>query len=248
MTEVSSNENRLAGAAQLQSPVQALSQAGVQGNLQQAIGAMEAAVNPSAEVASPLGGGAFAATSSPSGVVSDVSGVSPEMAAEAVAQLPASVLGAGALSHLASKQGFKLGAVGVLVDYIDASELVDVPTVSYVPNTPNWFTGVTNLHGSVIPVVDLHSFLQLTEAELGDARHERQMMLVLGHGDDAVGVYVDGLPDRVSIAQNEDTIDVGLAPARLKSFAKSVYHLDGQMWCELDVKALLDNVEFSLQQ
>jgi purine-binding chemotaxis protein CheW len=34
-------------------------------------------------------------------------------------------------------------------------EIIEYETVTTVPNTPPWITGVTNLRGRVIPVVDL---------------------------------------------------------------------------------------------
>jgi purine-binding chemotaxis protein CheW len=35
------------------------------------------------------------------------------------------------------------------------SEIVEYETVTFVPNTPAWIRGVTNLRGKVVPVVDL---------------------------------------------------------------------------------------------
>jgi purine-binding chemotaxis protein CheW len=35
------------------------------------------------------------------------------------------------------------------------SEIIEYETVTFVPNTPAWIRGVTNLRGKVVPVVDL---------------------------------------------------------------------------------------------
>lgn len=159
----------------------------------------------------------------------------------------AQLAGATGVVGIASKQGFKLGDVGLVIDYIQASELIDVPTVSFVPNAPDWFAGVMNLHGSVVPVIDLHSYLQLDDAEAAEDTKKQQMMLVLGHGDEAVGVFVDGLPDRVYLKSKEGDTDISLAPGRLRAYTKAIHQIDGEMWCSLDCELLLDDIESELQ-
>lgn len=159
----------------------------------------------------------------------------------------AQLAGATGVVGLASKQGFKLGNIGLVIDYIQASELIDVPTVSFVPNAPDWFAGVMNLHGSVVPVIDLHNYLQLDDAEAAEDTKKQQMMLVLGHGEDAVGVYVDGLPDRVYLKSNEGDTDISLAPGRLRAYTQAIHQIDGEMWCSLDCELLLDDIELELQ-
>jgi purine-binding chemotaxis protein CheW len=42
-------------------------------------------------------------------------------------------------------------AVGIL----KVKEIVEYTTITAVPNTPGWIRGVTNLRGSVVPVIDL---------------------------------------------------------------------------------------------
>src|SRR5215469_11386460 len=40
-------------------------------------------------------------------------------------------------------------------DLLKVKEIIEYTTVTAVPNTPSWIRGVTNLRGSVVPVVDL---------------------------------------------------------------------------------------------
>ena len=40
-------------------------------------------------------------------------------------------------------------------DLLKVKEIIEYTTVTTVPNTPPWICGVTNLRGSVVPVVDL---------------------------------------------------------------------------------------------
>jgi len=40
-------------------------------------------------------------------------------------------------------------------DLLKVKEIIEYTTITAVPNTPPWICGVTNLRGSVVPVVDL---------------------------------------------------------------------------------------------
>ena len=46
------------------------------------------------------------------------------------------------------------------------SEIVEYETVTFVPNTPPWIRGVTNLRGKVVPVVDLAVKFGLTASRI----------------------------------------------------------------------------------
>ena len=52
--------------------------------------------------------------------------------------------------------------------------------------------GLVNLHGRIVPLFDL--------AALFETEHlprEKRMLLVIGHGNDAAGIVIDGLPRRM---------------------------------------------------
>lgn len=58
-----------------------------------------------------------------------------------------------------SCQGVRIGAVGLMLSYEDSSELTEVPELYYLPNSPVWVKGLANLHGNLIPVLDVAEYL-----------------------------------------------------------------------------------------
>lgn len=220
------------GAAELVSPVQALTAAPV----------------VSSEVYQTL-------ATTAAGIAADISGtVSAAPGAAVVATESGALAAQEQIAGLASRQGFRVAGVGMVIDYIDASELLEVPPISYVPNTPHWYAGVVNLHGSVVPVLDLQRYLNLEDSPQAVSAGGRNgmensgsMMLVLGHNEDALGIFVDGLPARVYLDMAKGSPDVALAPGQLTAYTRAVHHVDGEMWCELDCTRLLDDIEQQLQ-
>ena len=80
----------------------------------------------------------------------------------------------------------------LLAPFATASELVEMPNVYPLPRMPANLLGLVNLHGRIVPLFDL--------AALFETHHlprEKRMVLVIGHGNDAAGIVIDGLPRRM---------------------------------------------------
>lgn len=140
------------------------------------------------------------------------------------------------------RQGFRLGKLGLMIRYEEGSELTDMPKVHVLPNTIPWFSGITNLHGMLVPVFDLAAYL-------GTARNHdvKPMLLVLSHGANAAAIVIDGLPQRLRWSAEEQIADVGVAPQRLAQHVRATCLIDDQLWFDLDCTSLLNDLEQALQ-
>ena len=87
-----------------------------------------------------------------------------------------------------------LGGELFAIDLRHVSEVFEVEAVTVVPSMPSLLTGVTNLRGTVVTLVDLRGSLGLpvTETALPFA-------VVIRHGTRQVGVLVDHVPEILSL-------------------------------------------------
>jgi chemotaxis signal transduction protein len=138
------------------------------------------------------------------------------------------------------RQGFRVGELQFMVRYEDASELAEVPHTHRVPNAPDWFCGLANLQGQLIPVFDLAAYFGVDP----DPQAKR-MLLVLSRAKDATGVLIDGLPERLRCAEVEYT-DASVAPERLVPHLHGIAIIDDRLWFDLNPHSLLDAIEQSL--
>jgi purine-binding chemotaxis protein CheW len=60
---------------------------------------------------------------------------------------------------------FKLGAEIFAVEVAKVREILDVTTITKVPQTPDFMRGVINLRGGVVPVIDLRLKFGMTRTE-----------------------------------------------------------------------------------
>jgi twitching motility protein PilI len=145
-----------------------------------------------------------------------------------------------ALQGTQARQGFCIGSLNLMIRYEDGSELTELPQVHRLPNAPHWFAGMANLHGVLIPVFDL-----ARQFGIQRTAKTKTMLLVLGHGADAAGVTVDGLPQRLRFGA-EQHADTATVPEILEPYVQRAALIDNRLWFDLDVRALLGALEKSL--
>jgi chemotaxis signal transduction protein len=143
-------------------------------------------------------------------------------------------------TDIESRQGFRIGDLHLMIRYEDGSELSEIPVIHRMPSAPDWFCGVANLHGKVVPVFDLARYIGVEPAS--DAK---RMLLVLSRGADAAGVVIDGLPVRLRI-ETENFTDDMLVPLALEGLVKRSYWIEEHNLMDLNVEALLAQLEQNL--
>lgn len=143
-------------------------------------------------------------------------------------------------SGVESRQGFRIGELGLMIRYEDGSELSELSGIHRLPNAPEWFCGIANLRGKLTPVFDLARYLGI---DFDPAA--KRMLLVLSRGSDATGVMIDGLPERLRWSVDEYT-DAGAAPQKLMPHLRGASHIGGRLWFDLDAHSLLGELEHSL--
>jgi twitching motility protein PilI len=136
--------------------------------------------------------------------------------------------------NLIVRQAFRIGHMRMLAPFATASELVEMPNVYPLPRMPANLLGLVNLHGRIVPLFDL--------AALFETQHmprEKRMLLVIGHGNDAAGIVIDGLPRRMAFAPESRIVPPAL-PAGAAAAVSATYLEGSNAWFEFDYSQLLD--------
>jgi purine-binding chemotaxis protein CheW len=134
------------------------------------------------------------------------------------------------------RQAFRIGQVRLLAPFDVSSELTEMPTVYPLPRMPANLLGLVNLHGRILPLFDL--------AALFETEHmprEKRMLLVIGHGNDAAGIVIDGLPRRMVFLPESRVVAPAL-PAAAARAVRASYLAGNDAWYEFDYALLLDQL------
>ncbi len=139
--------------------------------------------------------------------------------------------------------GVRIGPIGLLLPATAGRELLDPPLTACLPHTPPWLTGLANVRGALVPVVDTARALDVEHSV--DARH---YLLIFNHGDEALGLIVDGLPRLHSFEVRERLSGLPPHPALLNGHLTSAYDRDGLLWFEIDLNGFFDTLAQILAQ
>jgi purine-binding chemotaxis protein CheW len=75
------------------------------------------------------------------------------------------------------------------IDILKVHEIIRMPEITRLPNTPGFIKGVINLRGSVIPVVDVRERFGFPTGEVTDLTR----IIVIEIGEKLVGLLVDNV-------------------------------------------------------
>jgi len=134
------------------------------------------------------------------------------------------------------RQAFRIGRMRLLAPFATASELTEMPSVFPLPRMPQNLLGLVNLHGRIVPLFDLAALF-----ETEHLAREKRMLLVIGHGNDAAGIVIDGLPRRMAFLPESQIVPPAL-PAAAAGALRASYSAGRDAWYEFDYAKLLDQL------
>ncbi len=103
---------------------------------------------------------------------------------------------------------FKLGDGTYAINVGSIKEVLDVPRITRVPRMPEYMSGVANLRGSVIPVIDLRLKLGMGQTPYTEETGiiVTEVNRLFGESDDdsvVVGIFSDGVEKVVTIEEKD---------------------------------------------
>ncbi len=129
---------------------------------------------------------------------------------------------------------FDLGNREFAIPLLSAKEVIGIPEVTAVPQSPSHFLGIMNLRGNVISVLDLRLKLSIKPVT-----SEENTIIILDLGDYNLGVVVD----RVNSVQTVEKDKISEPPV-VESTSKSdyitgVFRKDEKLILMLDISRAL---------
>jgi len=150
-----------------------------------------------------------------------------------------------ALADIAGKyMTFKLADEEYGLEILKVREIIGLMDITRVPRAPAYISGVINLRGKVIPVVDLRTKFGMARAEATDQTVIIVVQYALEGQDFTMGILVDEVLEVVSIGaeQIEPTPTFGAAGSGTE-FILGVGKVDKRVIFLLDIGRVLSAAE-----
>lgn len=127
------------------------------------------------------------------------------------------------------------GDYGIEISYV--TEIIEIQAVTPVPHTPGYIKGITNLRGTVAPVLDLRLRFGHAETEYTD----RTCIIVLNMNGMSIGIIVDEVQDVADIEDTELQPPPKSTGKAVKNyFVKAVCTYNGHVKQLLDIERVFD--------
>jgi purine-binding chemotaxis protein CheW len=130
-----------------------------------------------------------------------------------------------------------LGGELFALDLRDISEVFEVEAVTPVPGMPGMLTGVTNLRGTVVALLDLRTALGLS------AQGPLPVAVVIRHGPRQLGLLVDHVPEIRTVPREQLLPAARSVPAGSRPFISSVLRIEDRLGGVLEVSHVFAQVD-----
>ncbi len=134
------------------------------------------------------------------------------------------------------RYGFRIGACRFVHDVALEVELIELPRCYELPNSSEWFCGLVNLRGNLVPALDLKSLLG------GGSGGNRKMLLVIGSGERSAALVIDGTPDHINIDAGSRVEQPQQVPEILRDHLRGAYEYAGEIWYQPDYEGLFESL------
>jgi twitching motility protein PilI len=136
---------------------------------------------------------------------------------------------------------FRIGRDRFVCSRDDVREVLVYPDVmTRVPGTRDWLSGLANVRGQLLPVVDLKAFLGGGQTRPGRATR----VIVVNHRDVPAGLTVDELLGFRRFADEHRQEGLPPALAGCEPYLQGAYHQDGRDWLMFSLLRLVESPQF----
>lgn len=137
---------------------------------------------------------------------------------------------------------FTLGNEEYGIEILKVQEIRGCERVTRLANTPEFITGVTNLRGVIVPIVDLRIKFDLAGVEI----NEKTVVIVLSLAQRVVGIVVDGVSDVLSLNADEIKPAPDFSVTLSTDYLLGLGSVDERMIILVDIEKLLTSEEMEL--
>lgn len=136
--------------------------------------------------------------------------------------------------------GFRIGSVWLAAPREDVREVIVPPRCTRVPNAQPWLTGLANVRGEMLAIIDLPQYLGLPVPELPRGRR----VLVLNSKRMPAGVVVDEVAGYRQFAPSEQRAELRAESGAFAPYLLGAFVREGQPWLAFSLHRLAQSETF----
>ena len=137
---------------------------------------------------------------------------------------------------------FQLAGEEFGVEIMQVQEIIRMPEITRIPQSPEYVEGVINLRGKIIVVINLDTRFNLNSKELDDDSR----IIIVEVGESVVGMVVDSVSEVLRLATSNVEPAPEIISTKIRAdYLKGVGKLDDRLLILLDLEKVLSKEEMS---
>ena len=130
---------------------------------------------------------------------------------------------------------FTLGTEEYAIPLLAVREVIAVPEITPVPQTPNYFLGIMNLRGQVISVIDMRTKMSIKPGVVTETA-----VIICDLQPNSVGIVVDSINCVIHPTQDQISEKPEIQSQRNTDYIEAVFRKDERLVLLLDIAKTLN--------
>ncbi|MBE9564292.1 MAG: purine-binding chemotaxis protein CheW [Proteobacteria bacterium] len=137
--------------------------------------------------------------------------------------------------------GFRVGDSKLIASMADVKEILHLPDFTKVPGVKSWIIGVANVRGSLLPIMDMKSYL------LGEDIKNRQKgrVIVIEYKGFNTGLVVEEVYGMRHFREGDVSEDIPEVHESMSAFISGAYKQEDEHWPIFNFNEMTQDEKFS---
>ena len=137
--------------------------------------------------------------------------------------------------------GFRIGDSKLIAAMSEVKEILDLPEYTMVPGVKSWIVGVANVRGSLLPILDMKTFL------LGeDIKHrQKARVIVIDYKGFNTGLIVEEVYGMRHFRDSDETDEIPEVHDDISPYIGRAFKQDKEHWPVFDFKEMAQDERFA---
>ncbi len=137
--------------------------------------------------------------------------------------------------------GFRIGDSKLIASMSEVKEILDLPEFTLVPGVKSWVVGVANVRGSLLPILDMKTFL------LGEDIKQRQKgrVIVIDYKGFNTGLIVEEVYGMRHFRESDATNEIPDVHGEISQYVEKAFKQDKEYWPVFEFNAMAQDERFA---
>jgi twitching motility protein PilI len=137
--------------------------------------------------------------------------------------------------------GFRIGDSKLIASMSEVKEILDLPEYTMVPGVKSWIVGVANVRGSLLPILDMKTYLMGEDIR----QRKRGRVIVIDYMGFNTGLIVEEVYGMRHFRESDATGEIPEVPNELTPYIEKAFKQHDEYWPVFNFNEMAQDERFA---